>query len=98
METCSDALVRMELGGFEMWKKLIAIAGVWLVFGAASAAADVSKVYPANKRPLDTSYADWAAEWGDYAFGVPNKNNPLINATNCDISIQAVGGAVMLPA
>jgi hypothetical protein len=81
-----------------MLKRIAALATMCVLLTGSSASALISSVYPPDKQPLGLSYPDWAEDWGRYAFGVPNKENPLIFATDCDVSIQAVDGAVMLPA
>ncbi len=80
-------------------RKLLALIAVSCVLGSSQASAsNLDLVYPANHKPLGASYSTWAERWGRYAFGVPNARNPLIFASNCDVSIQMSHGALLLPA
>jgi hypothetical protein len=81
-----------------MLKKLLAASAVCVVLVGSSASADVNAVFPPSSKPLGDSYPTWAQRWGNYAFGVPNGQNPLIFASDCAISIQSEGGALLLPA
>jgi hypothetical protein len=80
-------------------RKLLVLIAAFVVLGSSQASAhNLNLVYPANHRPLGASYSTWAERWGRYAFGVPNARNPLIFASNCDVSIQMSHGALLLPA
>ncbi|MDP9225071.1 MAG: hypothetical protein M3P18_14725 [Actinomycetota bacterium] len=81
-----------------MLKRMLAVSALCLVLTGSSASADVSAVFPPSSKPLGDSYSTWAERWGKYAFGFPNGENPLIFASDCSISLQAHGGAWLLPA
>ena len=53
-------------------------------------------VYPPGSAPLGISYARWAAQWSQWAFGTPTPQNPLADLANCNVGQRAP--AFFLPA
>lgn len=58
-----------------------AIAAVLLFLGVPDSFADTPRVAPIKTKPGGQSYGRWAAEWWQWALGVPAATNPILDAT-----------------
>jgi len=48
---------------------------------AGASLADIPQVAPINTSPGGQTYGHWAAEWWQWALGIPAANNPLLDQT-----------------
>jgi hypothetical protein len=67
------------------------LVGLVAFLGAASAQADdpTPRLAPIHTKPAGQTYGRWAAEWWQWALGIPGAVNPLTDPTGAHCGISA---------
>lgn len=69
-----------------------------VALSAAPAGAATPRVFPPGSEVRGTDMPTWVEEWARYAFEPGLAENPLVNPSDCDVSVKMVGGVIFLPA
>ena len=75
---------------------LMFILGVLLAATSTVALASQPKPAKINETPEGQTYGRWAAEWWQWAFGVPEATNPLLDTTGENCGERQVGDVFFL--
>jgi hypothetical protein len=60
---------------------LFALSASLVLLTTGPVAASEARVIPADGRPYGQTYADWAADWWQWALAQPTSTNPILDAT-----------------
>jgi hypothetical protein len=77
---------------------LVTVALAMVAMAAAPAGAATPRVFPPGSQVRGTDMQTWVEEWSRYAFEPGLADNPLVNPSDCDLSVKMVDGVIFLPA